>query len=315
MQDVSEQEISSAYTGGLRLLSVAFQLAVESVLETRMSGDVDEELTTGALLGGIAAHSPWLHKLASHDGLSSYIWTNYRRSGKDSASEPLTGADFALILKVAKDRFRVAVFQAKRAGERLGAFRAFQLSPARPGVHPEPQIIRLLSYANNAEMSGSVKESLSWVHYLGYQKRSIFHEPLSCMGSYMLKIKATNKYILSTDPCCANLTRSDIEKIWSNVRIKRNYKPESGLSPWIDLIKVGCLTPPDEEAAGWMVITGTNAAEAFIRATAPFARVYEGATSLEYAPIFRGADFECVTASIRDISVAVRGSNLKYGKL
>ena len=159
-----------AKTSFSELLFFAFGLAIDGCIQNGLVGDIEEETTTGALMGAMAAHAPWCYAVWSEvESAMPYAWAHYRKRGGAGVSETLTGADFALLLRVGPQEFRAAVFQAKRSVNLDGGFKTVQISPAIGELPPQPQLVRLLEYA------GTIEEKLQknrkrpgWVHYLIY---------------------------------------------------------------------------------------------------------------------------------------------------
>ncbi|MBZ2682157.1 hypothetical protein IPR78_19680 [Xanthomonas perforans] len=276
----------------LKGLSDAFALAIDGLIESKMTGDVEEELTTGALVGSMASHAYWVSALEDELSVTPFVWTHYRKSGQDSASEPWTGADFALMLQVAPNMFRAAVFQAKRAGMSKGSFKSLQFAPAR-GSHPrEPQIVRLARYGRNVQSNSSAGPSLHWVHYLGYQREEIFHVPLSEMSNYLARVERINEFISKEADENGAQTDELIEDTWKKSEVENTYTPAAPLKSFKGLLEKGCSGAGHDHIGGWLNISGQNAAAAFVAATATSFDVFEGASSRSYQPIIRGSGYE-----------------------
>ncbi|WP_155761156.1 hypothetical protein [Stenotrophomonas maltophilia] len=167
---------------GENALMATFQVALKGFITSAYFEGNDEETTTGALLGAIAATAPWAFK--AFDQSPDFNWVRYPKSGSSQTAEPSSGADFALILRVTPDLCRVALFQAKRAN-RDGSFSVHQISPARKMENkiPEPQFIRLEDYAHRLlDAVGDLPataSTLHWVHYISYEREAIIATPLS----------------------------------------------------------------------------------------------------------------------------------------
>ncbi|WP_179570863.1 hypothetical protein [Xanthomonas sp. JAI131] len=165
-------------------LSATFQLACNGFICSEYFSNADEETTTGALLGAIAATAPWCFQALSQE--PDLNWIRFAKSGNARNAEPSTGADFALILRVTDKLSRLAIFQAKCA-DSCGNFSVHQISPERASQEkiPEPQFIRLMDFARDVENAIQVSEEsrklLSWVHYIAYEPDAIIATPLSAL--------------------------------------------------------------------------------------------------------------------------------------
>ncbi|MBV6783265.1 hypothetical protein KWH04_22125 [Xanthomonas campestris pv. trichodesmae] len=167
-------------------LSATFQLACHGFICSEYFSNAEEEATTGALLGAIAATAPWCFEAFSQE--PDFNWIRFSKSGNSENAEPSTGADFALILRIEKRLSRLAIFQAKSA-DKKGNFSVHQISPERAGENkiPEPQFIRLMDFAKNVDkaipLTRSSSKLLDWVHYIAYEPDAIIATPLSALRS------------------------------------------------------------------------------------------------------------------------------------
>ncbi|EKT4070754.1 hypothetical protein QEG16_000771 [Stenotrophomonas maltophilia] len=186
---------------GKNALMATFQVAVKDFIASAHFEGNDEETTTGALLGAIAATAPWAFK--AFDQEPDFNWIRYAKSGNSRTTEPSSGADFALVLRVTKSLCRIALFQAKRANKD-GSFSVHQISPAREaeGKIPEPQFLRLTDYAHGlldaVKGLATTAKTLHWVHYLSYERAAIIATPLSDLQDI------SKHYLASRDTAAKN---------------------------------------------------------------------------------------------------------------
>jgi len=172
---------------GDNALIATFQLAVHDLLVSGNFLGIDEETTTGGLLGAISATAPWCFK--ANGDQPEYNWVKYKKSGNSPLAEPSTGADFALVLRITQSICRIAIFQAKLQEEN-GEFSIHQISPAREDGNriPEPQFVRLQHYARSllkaAKHKFSATSRLEWAHYLLYKPDTIRALPLSQLSYF-----------------------------------------------------------------------------------------------------------------------------------
>jgi hypothetical protein len=235
-------------------LANAFQLAVCDVLSNNLSGKRDEEGTTGALLGAIAANVAWQNATSESQPCS---WVHYRKSGRGLLDEPFTGADFALIIRVAEDRFHFAIFQAKRATNREGSFKVDHISPARPPYPPELQFKRLVRHGLQISCPPASKDLsvLNWVHYLVYEKGEITYRPLSDYQSHydrLLEFEA--KLPEPTKP----RTLEDTRNAWAGFYPKHLDERRRSPGTFLDLLERGTHDSL-EGAKGWLPMETTEA--------------------------------------------------------
>ncbi|QII28317.1 hypothetical protein G6052_06075 [Stenotrophomonas maltophilia] len=172
---------------GDNALMATFQLAVHDLLASGNFLGVDEETTTGGLIGAISATAPWCFE--AHGDHPDFNWVKYKKSGNSPLAEPSTGADFALVLRITQSTCRIAIFQAKLQEEN-GGFSIHQISPARKDGDriPEPQFVRLVHYARSilkaAKHKYSVTAPIEWAHYLLYKSDTIRAVPLSSLRHF-----------------------------------------------------------------------------------------------------------------------------------
>jgi hypothetical protein len=101
-------------------VTAAFELALQQLIDAKVSLRLDEETITASFLGALISSFAWTSLLclpmdALNGGAERQVgWTAYKKSGSSRVSESHSGADFGLIIKHSKDDVRIAIFQAKR---------------------------------------------------------------------------------------------------------------------------------------------------------------------------------------------------------
>lgn len=83
----------------------------------------DEETITAALLGSLAGGLPWVAPAVGSRAPeeSDIAWGHVAKKGSSeqhAVAESTSGADFALTIRIAPDRVRLGLFQAKRPKDR-----------------------------------------------------------------------------------------------------------------------------------------------------------------------------------------------------
>lgn len=274
----------------LKGIELAIRLSISSMLSGGLSGSVNEESTTGSLLGAIASHVRWLNHV-TQDSMPRCHWTQYRKGGRDLSSESWTGSDFSLILRIEEYDFRAATFQAKRSKNSRHGFNTVQISPAKGNFRPEPQLIRMLRHSASYQSIQNINRVVSnatWLHFLTYGVESIKHLPLSLMKQHCVDLYQFDEIIKKTENSLYRksgqlFTIREIRKKWRAFS-PHVFSPEESLD-FIELIACGTGTPCDITAPGWQTLQGQDAAKAFILATAPHRPVFEAAAGSDYSPI------------------------------
>ncbi len=276
------------------LLSFAFDLAIQGIVENGLSGIVEEETTTGALLGAMASHAPWAHVLGECDSsLIPYSWTHFCKSGSNPNSEAWVGADFALIVRVDHTNFRAAVFQAKRAKNLSGGFDTLQIAPAIGSWPPEPQILRLARFGSQEKSSaGKVPD---WLHYLIYEQERV--SSISMMDKER-GFRAHLAGILDSSAKAVKIARGTYELTGTHMtklevaklleKSHSRFTPEIAAEDWIVMLRKGIESSSDHPIPGWLSLKGVNDAESFIHATSAYVDVYEGSPP-KYGPTFKNS--------------------------
>lgn len=249
---------------------------------------VDEEITTAALLGFFASNIAWTSALLADSAISPLSWVHYSKHKKDKTSEAYTGADFAIVLRLSKNRWRAAIFQAKRSENERRNFKHLHISPSREGRPPEPQIIRLrdhsLSILNSKpHLDGKLgwsTEDLSFAHYLIYHDDDAYLSPLNDHTEEIKKIALTNTQINSIGEL--NLEESRI--LWRMYPTKTISPAASPIRKFSDLLRLGVTQSSEEPASGWIELDSFKEASSFITQTRLLMDVFEGAHLSELKP-------------------------------
>lgn len=320
--DTSQSHLaSSAFAlDPAHLLSFGFHLAITSAIQNGMTGSIEEETTTGVLMGAMAANAPWVYAIWGDDEIASpYAWAHYSKRGSDQTSETWSGADFALVLRVSATEYRAAIFQAKRVqSSDSTSFKSVQISPEIGSRRPEPQLLRLIRHGQSFEY-----KPLDWLHFLLYDKHRIVALALTDKASGMRKhcedvaqIDALVKKLDKARHAVRDkyFTQEQIRRQWRG--FPKTFEPLGELSPWFNLLRSGIETPAGSNAPGWMTLTGADAAEHFVRETCPYADVFEGAPAYEYSPLLKhDASVSVSQASLQAIKTALAASPGKISTL
>lgn len=279
---------------GTRLLSAALCLSVDDIVASRLIRHIDEEITTAALLGAMASNIAWASALAIDVDLPPFSWVHYSKHGKNEKSEAYTGADFALIFRMGINRYRAAVFQAKRAQSNKLNFKYLQISPAREGYSPEPQMLRLYKYGLKllAEMPKNengnsdrhlTAEGLDFVHYLIYHQDDAYAAPLSDYRLIVDRLQVEAVTRIAKDPDCLESVR----EAWKTF-------PDSLLDPGAsttnlsDLFESAFFSPANQRVPGWIDLNTSSAANLFISETRRLMDVFEGSGFSAPRPAYDG---------------------------
>lgn len=148
---------------------------------------LDEESVTAALIGCLVASLP-LSALAKGESEDyDFAWHHYRKQGSGQDAEPMSGADFALLLSLPNGKKRLAIFQAKSDSSKhakennlnLGQQRKVNgkyVLQLRTLVATAQKIARLnppLKAGDHSKLS-----TIGWVHYLCQHKQGTYTLPL-----------------------------------------------------------------------------------------------------------------------------------------
>lgn len=294
---------------GNKLLFGALCMSIDDIVSSELIRYIDEEITTAALLGAMASNIAWASALALDMDLPPLSWVHYSKHGKDEKSEAYTGADFALIFRVNDDRYRAAVFQAKRAQSEKCNFKPYQISPAREGYFPEPQILRLYKYGlklltgapleeeKKNDKDYAIKRPIDFVHYLIYHQTGAYAAPLCDYQKEIntLQIQATN--IKWEEP----ISIESVIDAWKPY-VDKMLEPLGGTIRLRLLLNSALLTPPTECAPGWIDLKTPSAVKMFISDTRKLMDVFEGSALASPKPTFDGGmDLSGMTNSRRTL--------------
>ena len=242
-------------------LSTAFQMALLEILAAGLPSQVDEESMTGALMGAIAATVPWCAAAYADQSSPGCAWIRYRKSGATD-SEPVTGADFALIIRLPGGTARGAVFQAKRIKSK-NTMDIHHLSPelpktpSRPKRKAEAQFLRIRDYAKDVLTACRRRtpkfSDLSWVHYLAYRSDRISCYSLDGLDD--IDAHYSKKPTRSPGPIALSQRDSE-ELLW--------------------MLTMGASVAPGIDCQGWLTLKNEAETKAFAQIMIHLVDVFEG---------------------------------------
>ncbi|WP_439467936.1 hypothetical protein [Xanthomonas translucens] len=161
--------------------------AIESLNSVRQR--LDEESVTAALIGCLVASLP-LSALARGESESEdydFSWHHYRKQGSNHDAEPVSGADFALLLALPDGKKRLAIFQAKSDSSKSSKENNLNLSQCREVNGKKVlQLKTLVATARKIIKNNPRQEpgdytrisSINWVHYFCQHKQGTYTIPL-----------------------------------------------------------------------------------------------------------------------------------------
>ncbi|MEX1826886.1 hypothetical protein [Luteibacter sp. CQ10] len=166
-------------TPSLNALGVAFRSACAK-LDPPSQAMLDEPGLTTMFLGVLREAADLCAEEFGADGVAGCTWVQYSAQGPD-LTEPRTGADFAIVVRLGAGVSRMAIFQAKKGvSETPMVLQVHRMSPAlkakkdEPAVQEEPQFTRLVRYSwqlmGRAAHATIDLSPLSWVHYVAYNR-------------------------------------------------------------------------------------------------------------------------------------------------
>lgn len=197
IDDANEQAATTPTRAALRF-------AVDVIDVVNHTRYVDEETLTGMFLGSLLSQLSWttLAFAAPGDRSDACYWSHYSKHGRDEFAESRLGADFALVLPYGPGQVKVAVFQAKReipdsrgrinigqsrSNKKGDVFRQYDLLR-----HHGQLIERDLAMAHGGH---TPKESMNWIHYLGYMKDGLVCRSMSSMGTFKSSVAKNTGYV------------------------------------------------------------------------------------------------------------------------
>lgn len=162
-------------TPTLNALSVAFQAACDTIETPKLVPVANEVEVTGSLLGAICSQVKECAQAFPNLKSPGCKWVEYQSQKKASwDTEPKTGADFGLVLRLGNGQSRIGLFQAKlELSEDPDKLKPHRQSPALTEEgEEEPQFIRFVKYGLSVlrHIPGSQEalEELAWLHYVIY---------------------------------------------------------------------------------------------------------------------------------------------------
>lgn len=257
-------------------LSGALQVAAIRLQAKHSQSNFKEEEFTSAIAGSFVATVPWFTDLSGGSFIPGFDQATYSKASRGSTGEGATGADFALLIYLARDLARVAVFQAKICQNGHTIY-PHQISPMRPGKLPQPQLLRLANYGLKMMGTHSQDSQLDWVHYCGYGPLSSFCIPLDTIAPAIATMRSHDdsvaerlaeeiKQIIEKDP---NATSDSIKRpareLWKSFKDTHLTRTNDSVD-LAHLLAVGAAVSPDRDAPGWRKLQG-NDIDRFIRST------------------------------------------------
>ncbi|MGN6094345.1 MAG: hypothetical protein ACTHOL_18500 [Luteibacter jiangsuensis] len=169
-------------TPTVNALSAAFQAACIAV-ENKTRNEVG---VTGGLLGAINTQIPEFALAFGSRQSPGCSWVEYQV--KDGVNEPMTGADFGLVIRLNPLKARIGIFQAKvdRAAK-PSHLKPHHMSVELSDLPSEPQFERLKRFGFQvlSKVTTPYRDlvELGWVHYVIYGPGVCNAYPLSQMSS------------------------------------------------------------------------------------------------------------------------------------
>ncbi|WP_372353785.1 hypothetical protein ACDH63_07300 [Xanthomonas axonopodis pv. maculifoliigardeniae] len=277
----------------LNALGATFQIALLELLTSCVLTDKDEETITASLLGAFAATAPWCVEAFHTVSSPSLAWIRHPKSGKHILAEPGTGADFALIIRVSANQFRVAIFQAKKSKSR--GFSVDHISPARaaPKKHPEPQFLRLADHGL-AVLKAVGKRlpsftQLGWVHYLVYEDLAFTCSELTAYQPIYAFYKNAKQVVRASviSSLHSGITKKEItalfEKEWK-LHLHADVLKANNAVDFSALLTAGAtkFAPPKR---GFLELNSITEVQAFLNCAIDFMDVYECTDDPSLTPI------------------------------
>lgn len=250
----------------LNPLRAAFRLSVMSLVRTRLSARLAEETMTGAFLGATAASVRICADAYSAPASPACTWVQYAKSGSTVKSETVSGADFALLLRLGKNRARLAIFQAKRKLWGTSTLDLGQSKQDKAKKSGEEQFDRLLDYGKVVLKKGFDKDAklsdLSWIHYLLYHP-----EELNCCAISELKELEKTSLTLDSGVMEKNDSSTDAEPPTRDMTVNFEGKSLASLISVLDRgameVPVGAAKVPHVD--GWLAIESEKQLEAVFK--------------------------------------------------
>ena len=217
-------------------------------LEHVLSPDrFDEETITAAFLGSLAGGLPWVALAVGSrapDG-SEVAWGHFAKkasSVKHVIAESTSGADFALTIRIAPDRVRLGLFQAKRPKDR--ATRKILIFKDAPDQAQQKAQFRALRKTAMEITESALGRSawlldLHWVHYLGYLRD----------GPVAVALPTLHAHAAAA------------AKIDTPTSVDVTFDVPDGARLLMHLLSAAVATPPGMDCPGWLEMTPAQANE------------------------------------------------------
>ncbi|UKE42779.1 hypothetical protein KAF26_15255 [Xanthomonas translucens pv. secalis] len=232
-------------------LSATFRLAIMELMASRMTDRVSEEMMTGTLLGAFSLSSSICSEAFRQEGIAGCSWIKYAKSGTTNASETISGSDFALMIRLSSEQYRLSLFQAKRKKTKQAHLvNIHQVNEKSSSDSATPQFMRLWNYAtetaNSCVSEGSAASKLSWVHYLFYTPTDL----ICCSVDQLENVKDNYKSYDTRDS-----TSADGEE---NPKYGEINLSEKTLKSFLNLLEDGATVAHrpqgEEDKIGWLDI-------------------------------------------------------------
>ena len=160
-------------TPTLNALSVAFHAACFVLEDPEVNEDSEEENLTSSLLGAIRIEMRECKIAFENLNTPGCDWVEYHKQGLN-VTEPESGFDFGIVLRLGNGQSRISLFQAKldKAKSPIKLKPHRMSPPITEGGDEAPQFMRLREYAFKVlSRSGNQRRTssvLAWVHYVVY---------------------------------------------------------------------------------------------------------------------------------------------------
>jgi hypothetical protein len=192
-------------------IDAALYYVVSRLQQQQLSGHLEEEVITSSLMGSMSSTFPLSIALfgTGEPQNTECYWAQYRKAKPTGVSqkdfEAVSGADFALVLRLGDDLCRVALFQGKKGevsrlpGGKINLHR--RCDPPKGNIDDptwRPAQMVALRDAGVAIMDaidpGVVHtiEHLCWIHYLGYFDKLARAIQMADLGGHLAR-EETNK--------------------------------------------------------------------------------------------------------------------------
>jgi len=155
-------------------------------------------------------------------------------------AESTAGADFALTIRIAPDRVRLALFQAKRPKNRATRkILIFKDTPDQTQQKAQFRALRAIAVTISTNVLGRpiFLPDLHWVHYLGYLRARPVAVPLPTLD------------------CHASAAAEND----APARVDVTFDVPDNARPLMHLLSAAVATPPGMDCPGWLEMTPAQA--------------------------------------------------------